>query len=52
MGAQTIPGWKAHLLTGDRKGWWSLSVSRNWRMAFRIDEKEQAIIDLDYEDYH
>ena len=49
---QTVPSWKAHLLTGDRKGWWSLAVSRNWRMTFRIDEKEQAIVDLDYEDYH
>lgn len=49
---QTVPSWKAHLLTGDRKGWWSLAVSRNWRITFRIDEKEQEIIDLDYEDYH
>lgn len=49
---QTVPSWKAHLLTGDRKGFWSLTVSRNWRITFRIDEIEQAIVDLDYEDYH
>ena len=48
----TVPGWKAHLLTGDRKGTWSLFVTRNWRMTFRIDAEEIEIIDLDYEDYH
>jgi proteic killer suppression protein len=47
---QTIPSWKAHQLTGDRKGAWSLFVSKNWRITFRVDETE--IIDLDYEDYH
>ena len=47
-----IPGWKAHRLTGDRKGTWSLSVTRNWRITFRIDTAEGEIVDLDYEDYH
>ncbi len=49
---RTVQGWKAHMLTGDRKGTWSLSVTRNWRMTFRIDREEIEIIDLDYEDYH
>lgn len=49
---RTVPSWKAHLLTGDRRGTWSLSVTRNWRMTFRIDRQEIEIIDLDYEDYH
>ncbi len=47
-----VPGWKAHQLTGDRKGVWSLFVSKNWRLTFRIDQVEIEIIDLDYEDYH
>lgn len=47
-----IPSWKAHLLTGDRKGTWSLFVSRNWRLTFIIDGKEVEIVDLDYEDYN
>ena len=47
---RAIPSWKAHLLTGDRKGSWSLSVTKIWRLTFRIDGTE--IIDLDYEDYH
>jgi len=47
-----IPSWRAHRLAGDRKGTWSLSVTRNWRVTFRIDEAEGEIVDLDYEDYH
>jgi proteic killer suppression protein len=49
---RAVPNWKAHMLTGDRKGSWSLSVTKNWRMTFRIDREEIEIIDLDYEDYH
>lgn len=49
---RTVPSWKAHMLTGDRKGTWSLFVTKNWRMTFRIDADEIEIIDLDYEDYH
>lgn len=47
-----VPSWKAHLLTGERKGTWSLFVTKNWRITFRIDHDEIEIIDLDYEDYH
>jgi proteic killer suppression protein len=49
---RTVPSWKAHLLTGSRKGTWSLFVTKNWQMTFRIDQDEIEIIDLDYEDYH
>ena len=49
---RSVPSWKAHLLTGNRKGTWSLFVTRNWRLTFRIDGDETEIIDLDYEDYH
>jgi proteic killer suppression protein len=45
------PNFGAHLLTGDRAGCWSLTVTRNWRMTFRLDEAG-AIVDLDLEDYH
>jgi toxin HigB-1 len=48
----TVPIWKAHKLTGDRKGTWSLFVTKNWRLTFQIDQNEIEIIDLDYEDYH
>ena len=49
---RTVPGWKAHRLTGGRRGTWSLSVTANWRLTFRIDREEMEIVDLDYEDYH
>jgi proteic killer suppression protein len=47
-----VPSWKAHQLTGDRKGTWSLLVTRNWRITFKIDQVEREIVDLNYEDYH
>lgn len=43
--------WKAHQLTGDRKGTWSLTVTRNWRVTFEINEQNE-IENLDFEDYH
>jgi len=49
---RTVPSWKAHQLTGDRKGTWSLFVTRNWRLTFHIDDDGFEIVDLDYEDYH
>ena len=39
-------------LTGNRKGVWSLFVTKNLRITFRIDQDDIEIIDLDYEDYH
>lgn len=49
---KAVPGWKAHMLAGNRKGVWSLSISRNWRLTFRIDRTTVEIVDLDFEDYH
>ena len=49
---RTVPGWKAHQLTGDRKGTWSLLVTKNWRLTFRIDRTAIEIVNLDFEDYH
>lgn len=45
------PNYGAHPLTGDRKGEWSLTVTKNWRMTFRINAAG-AIEDMDLEDYH
>jgi proteic killer suppression protein len=45
------PNFGAHQLTGDRKGEWSLFVTKNWRMTFRINDAG-AIEDMDLEDYH
>jgi proteic killer suppression protein len=49
---RTLATWNAHTLTGDRKGTWSLSVTRNRRLTFRVDVKEREIHDLNLEDYH
>jgi proteic killer suppression protein len=47
---ETIPGWRLHPLKGDRKGVWSLRVTRNHRLTFRVER--QMISDIDFEDYH
>ena len=47
-----LAAWRAHTLTGDRKGTWSLSVTRNRRLTFRIDTTEREICDVNLEDYH
>lgn len=47
----TPPNFGLHELTEDRKGTWSMTVTRNWRLTFRIDERG-ALIDMDLEDYH
>jgi proteic killer suppression protein len=48
---RTPPNFGAHQLTGDRAGQWSLTVTKNWRMTFRITA-QNAIEDMDLEDYH
>ncbi len=45
-----IPGFKLHKLTGNRKDTWSMKVTGNWRVTFRI-EKGDAY-DVNLEDYH
>jgi proteic killer suppression protein len=47
---RTFPLWKAHQLAGNRKGVWSLHVTRNWRLTFQI--KEGEILNVNFEDYH
>jgi proteic killer suppression protein len=47
---RALPAWKAHRLGGDRKGTWSLHVTRNWRLTFRIEDDE--LVEVNYEDYH
>lgn len=49
---RSLPVWKAHILTGERKGTWSLSVTGNRRLTFRIDAVEREIYDINLEDYH
>jgi toxin HigB-1 len=45
------PNFGLHELTGDRKGVWSMTVTRNWRMTFGLNE-DGALVETDLEDYH
>lgn len=45
------PNFGAHQLKGDLAGRWSLTLTKNWRMTFGVNEAG-AIEDLDLEDYH
>ena len=45
------PNFGAHVLTGDRAGTWALTVTKNWRLTFRVGDGG-AIEDLDLEDHH
>jgi toxin HigB-1 len=45
-----FPGWRLHALKGDLKGFWSVTISGNWRVIFRF-EKGDAF-DVDLVDYH
>ena len=47
-----FPGWKLHPLKGDLKGFWSLTVTGNWRLAFRYDEAGNTASEIDLIDYH
>ena len=47
-----FPGWKLHPLKGDLKGFWSLTVTGNWRLIFRYDEGTKTASDIDLSDYH
>jgi proteic killer suppression protein len=47
-----IPNWKPHQLGGVRKGTWSLHVTPNWCITFRVNALGDEIFDLNYEDYH
>jgi len=49
---RALTAWKAHTLTGDRKGTWSLHVTRNRRLTFLIDTTAREIRAVNLEDYH
>lgn len=45
-----LPGYRLHVLKGELKGIWSISISGNWRIIFRFSEGD--IYDVDLVDYH
>lgn len=46
----SLPSFRLHRLTGDLKGFWSVTVRANWRITFRFDEGRA--FDVDLVDYH
>jgi proteic killer suppression protein len=47
-----FPGWKLHPLKGDMTGFWSLTVTGNWRLIFRYGEETNTASEIDLIDYH
>ena len=47
-----FPGWKLHPLKGSFRGFWSVTVTGNWRLIFRYDEAANTASDIDLIDYH
>jgi addiction module HigA family antidote len=47
-----FPGWKLHPLKGDLKGFWSLTVTGNWRLIFLYDQETNTASDINMIDYH
>jgi proteic killer suppression protein len=45
-----LAGLNLHGLKGERKGTWSVKVSGNWRVTFKITQGD--VFDVNYEDYH
>ena len=45
-----LPGFRFHSLSGDRKGFYAVSVSGNWRLTFRFSGEDA--VDVHLEDYH
>lgn len=45
-----LPGFRLHPLKGDLKGFWSVTISGNWRLIFRFENGEA--LDVDLIDYH
>jgi toxin HigB-1 len=45
-----LPGYRLHALKGDLKGFWSVTISGNWRLVFRFEGGDA--FDVDLIDYH
>ena len=45
-----FPGWRLHPLKGALKGFWSVTITGNWRLLFRFEDGDA--FDVDLVDYH
>ena len=46
----SLPGLRLHPLKGKLRGFWSVSVSGNWRIIFRFEDGD--VYDVELVDYH
>ena len=44
------PAFRLHVLKGNRKGVWAVTVRANWRITFRFENGDAC--DVNLEDYH
>lgn len=51
VGDLGLPGYGLHPLKGKRKGEWSITVTGNWRIVFRMDRPGE-VTNVGLEDYH
>lgn len=49
-GEMDIAGLYFHPLKGKRKGYFSVRITGNWRLTWRMDGKD--VVDVNLEDYH
>jgi proteic killer suppression protein len=47
-----FPGWNLHALKGELRGFWSLTVTGNWRLVFVYDKETGTASEIDLVDYH
>jgi len=45
-----LPGFRLHAIKGKLRGFWAVTVRANWRVIFRIADRDT--FDVDYLDYH
>jgi len=45
-----LPGWRLHPLKGNLSGYWSVTVTANWRVIFRFVGTDIELVN--YLDYH
>ena len=50
VGNMDLPGFRLHPLKGHLTGFWSVTVSGNWRVVFRFEGGHAR--DVDLIDYH
>jgi toxin HigB-1 len=45
-----LPGYRLHALKGDLAGFWSVTITRNRRIIFRMEDGDA--VDVNFLDYH